>query len=235
MGFMDKIKSQGGRKQKFIPVILLLDVSGSMRGENIDSLNEGVKLLLDECANPKFEKPIKVAIITFGEEDRAKLHQGIEKAHIVRDNWQPMYADMSTPLGEALQMAHDMVDDPEYLPNDEYYKPYFVLASDGKPNRGWESAMNLLLNHPRAKSYERFSIAIGSDADEVMLDQFKTPGTPLYHADDGAAIVEAFKTISGSIANTASGKNKGGNAGSDKEKTASSAKKESDFEGEGFI
>lgn len=206
MGFLDSVKKNAARKQRYIPVILLLDVSGSMSGEKIDSLNRGVKLLLDVCADPKFEKPIKLAVITFGKNDHAELHQGMEKAATIRDNWQPMYAYGMTPLGEALTMARDMVDDSDYLPKDEYYKGYFVLASDGEPNDEWEGPLEALLNHKRAGSYERNAIAIGDDADEVMLDRFKTPGTPLYHADDGNAIVEAFKKISESVSNRASQK-----------------------------
>lgn len=235
MGFMDSIKNAASRKQRYIPVILLLDVSGSMDGEKIDSLNEGVKLLLDECANPKFEKPVKLAIITFGKNDRAELHQEMDKARTILENWKPMEAYGMTPLGDALKMALAMVDDVEYLPKDEYYKGYFVLASDGEPNDSWEEPLRLLIEHGRAGKYERNAIAIGDDADEIMLDSFKSPETPLYHARDGKAIVEAFKKISESVSNKASGM-----AGAKKEtpraeKASASAKANEDDDDGGFI
>ena len=58
---------------KHLPVVLLLDVSGSMSGPKIDNLydatNEMIKVFSDAASK---EKIIDIAIITFGE--TVKLH-----------------------------------------------------------------------------------------------------------------------------------------------------------------
>ena len=52
---------------KSIPVLLLLDVSGSMYGDKIDSLNEALKDMLDGFKQAQtLETFIKLSIITFG-------------------------------------------------------------------------------------------------------------------------------------------------------------------------
>ena len=58
---------------KHLPVVLLLDVSGSMTGDKIDKLydatNEMIKVFSEAVSK---EKIIDIAIITFGED--VKLH-----------------------------------------------------------------------------------------------------------------------------------------------------------------
>jgi uncharacterized protein YegL len=64
---------------KPLPVVLLLDVSGSMHGAKIQNLNAAVKDMLEtfrDTENGEIE--IHVAIITFGAE--VKLHQALASA-----------------------------------------------------------------------------------------------------------------------------------------------------------
>src|SRR5262245_26570077 len=49
------------------PCLLLLDTSGSMRGQPIDELNAGIRVFKDELsADPMAAKRVEVAIVGFG-------------------------------------------------------------------------------------------------------------------------------------------------------------------------
>lgn len=158
-------------KDRHIPVVLLLDVSGSMDGAPIEALNRAVQDMFDAFCAPGIEKPIKVSVITFGG-GGARLHQDLVRAKEARGQWRNMDADGMTPLGAALRMARDMVEDRDHMPKDEYYRGYFVLVSDGAPNDDWEKPMDDLFAAGRAGKYGRFALAIGDGADENMLRKF---------------------------------------------------------------
>ena len=87
-------------KAKPLPVILLLDVSGSMSGEKIRNLNDAVRDMLEVFRDTeKGETEIWVAVITFGAE--VKLHQALISVGDVR--WHDLSAGGGTPLGVAFR------------------------------------------------------------------------------------------------------------------------------------
>lgn len=189
------------KKVRHVPVILLLDVSGSMSGAPIDELNRGVKDLLEVCGDPKLEKPVKVAVITFGQ-NGATLHRELAPAAEINTSWQNMDASGGTPLGSALTLAKEMVDDTSYMPKDEYYKGYFILVSDGEPNDEWEEPMRKLMQEGRTAKYDRFALAVGEDANTEMLELF-VEGTNNKVIRTASArpeeIVQAFRLMSETI------------------------------------
>ncbi|MET2733851.1 VWA domain-containing protein (plasmid) [Escherichia coli] len=77
-----------------LPVVLLLDVSGSMSGEKIDNLNKAVRDMLDAFAQEeKMETEILVSVITFG--DQVELYVPYTRASQV--HWQGLQASGMTP------------------------------------------------------------------------------------------------------------------------------------------
>ena len=113
-----------------LPVVLLLDVSGSMSGEKIDNLNKAVRDMLDAFAQEeKMETEILVSVITFG--DQVELYVPYTRASQV--HWQGLQASGMTPMGTALEMAKAMIEDKETTPS-RAYRPTIVLVSDARPN-----------------------------------------------------------------------------------------------------
>ncbi len=82
-------------KAKPLPVVLLLDVSGSMSGEKIRNVNDAVRDMLDTFSDTENgETEIHVAIITFG--SQVALHQPLASASDI--HWQDLSAGGMTPL-----------------------------------------------------------------------------------------------------------------------------------------
>lgn len=122
------------QKAKPLPVCLLLDVSSSMSGEKIDSLNKAVRQMMDTFSQEeKLETEILVSVITFGNE--ARLQIPFAKASDIQ--WADLKVNGNTPMGDALKMAKEMIEDKETTPS-RAYRPTIVLVSDGQPTDSWE-------------------------------------------------------------------------------------------------
>lgn len=179
-------------KAKILPVILLLDVSGSMSGDKIRNLNDAVLDMLNTFSDTENgETEIHVAIITFGAQ--VKLHQPLASASAIQ--WQELSASGSTPLGTALEMAKAMIEDKEVVPS-RAYRPTVILVSDGQPDSGWEKPLNKFISDGRSGKCDRMAMAIGADANKEVLGKFFEGTThPLLYAENAKKIRELFKYI----------------------------------------
>lgn len=123
------------------PVVLLLDTSGSMSGEPIEALNQGLitfkeTVQEDEQAALRLE----VAIVGFGP---VRLVQDF----VTIDQFSPpqLQARGLTPMGEAIEYALDLLESRKatYRTNGiQYYRPWIFLITDGAPNpeSPWQNA-----------------------------------------------------------------------------------------------
>lgn len=210
----DPSKYKVSTGERFMPVVLLLDVSGSMSGDKIDNLYAAIVKMIETFAEEgKKEIPYKVAIITFG----ASVDYHTPYADATKDlasNLSRFYANGMTPLGTALRMAKDLIEDKTETKS-KWYRPAVVLVSDGYPNDSWQSPLQDFISNGRTARCQRLSMGIGNDADYNMLENFasddieKISGTNklCFKAENAADIVKVFKLISVSITASA-GSNK---------------------------
>lgn len=183
---------------KPLPVVLLLDTSGSMSGEKIDLLYDATKDMIKTFseANSR-ELSIEVAIITFGNE--VNLHTRYTKVtELEKTGIIPFIASGMTPLGTALRMAKDMIEDKNETPS-KIYRPAVVLVSDGQPNDEWRTPLDNFVNNGRSSKCQRFAVAIGNDVDMAVLEKFTGDVKSIFNADNANDIEKAFKTISMSV------------------------------------
>lgn len=187
-----------------VPVCLCLDTSGSMWGDAINELNEGVKTFYDAIKDDEMTLyAAEVAIITFGGEVTC-----IEDfANVERQTDIPkLFANGGTPMGEAVNTALDLLEKRKEEYKDkgvDYYQPWLVLMTDGKPNGSkleLEKAIedtNKLVNDKRLTV---FPIAIGEDADVNILQKFSPKRQPLKLK--GLMFREFFSWLSQSVSAT---------------------------------
>ena len=181
---------------KPLPLILLLDVSGSMGGAKIQNLNGAVRDMLETFRGTEnSEIEIHVAIITFGAE--VKLHQALASAGAIK--WYDLSASGGTPLGTAFKMAKAMIEDKDVVPS-RAYRPTVVLVSDGQPNDSWENPLQAFITDGRSAKCDRMAMAIGADADEVVLGKF-IEGTKnsLFYAENAKQLRDFFKFVTMSV------------------------------------
>lgn len=186
---------------KKLPVILLLDVSSSMQGAKIDSLYNATCDMIDTFVGAQLkEQSIDVAIITFGKE--IKLHTPYTPVKELQDKgFEHFQADGMTPMGTAIQMAKDMIDDKSVTPS-RIYRPAVVLVSDGDPNDDWRNPMAMFINDGRSSKCQRFAVAIGEKADRTVLETFTEDPNNVFYAANASDLAECFKTVSMSVTTT---------------------------------
>jgi len=191
---------------KKLPVILLLDVSGSMDGAKIDSLYDATMDMIETfAAAQEKEQVIDVAIITFGKS--VDLHTPYTPVKDLQAKGISRFkASGMTPMGTALRMAKDIIDDKEVTPS-RIYKPAVILVSDGAPNDDWKVPMDKFITDGRSQKCQRFAVAIGNDADRGVLERFTQDPSNVFFAEDAKDISEQFKTISMSVSTRATSQN----------------------------
>lgn len=183
-------------KAKPLPVILLLDTSGSMGGQKIDALNQAVDEMITAFKGAgDSETEIDVAVITFGRD--VALRQPLTSVAEVR--WSDLEADGGTPMGTAIAMAKAMIEDKEVIPA-RAYRPTVVLVSDGQPTDSWEEPLDAFIGEGRSSKCDRMAMAIGHDADETVLGKFiRDTEYPLFYAKDAAGLRDAFRFVTMSV------------------------------------
>lgn len=166
---MTKLKEFTVSSARPLPVILMADVSGSMAADGkIEALNSAVaEMIAAFSEEDEGRAEIHVAVVTFGGD--AALHVGPAPASGVQ--WTPMRANGRTPMGAALDIVTDLIEDRDRVPS-RAYRPTVVLVSDGLPNDEWRGPLARLLGSERAAKAQRFALGIGADADHDVLRAF---------------------------------------------------------------
>jgi uncharacterized protein YegL len=185
----------GASAARPLPVILLLDCSGSMAGEKIASVNAAIRELSAEmAASRQPQGEIHLCAIQFA--DRVEV--GASTA--ARDWCAPtLTASGHTAMGGALDAVMKLLDDPERTPM-RAYSPTVVLISDGVPTDDFDGPLARLLDHPRHAKMVRLAMAIGQDADEALLRRFiADPKVALVRATETARILDFFRWVTMSV------------------------------------
>ena len=182
-----------------LPVILLLDTSGSMSGSKIDALKNAVREMLQSFKqNNNTIVAIQVAIITFGYSGAKVVQPLTDASQIDADCMRNVSAGGGTPMGEAITLAKQMVEDRNQVPS-RAYTPTVVVVTDGWPNDNWEAPLNDFITNGRSSKCDRMAMGIGSEtqsgpAHEVLC-RFISREENLFCEDDASQISEFFRFV----------------------------------------
>jgi uncharacterized protein YegL len=114
------------------PCVLLLDTSGSMQGQPIAALNDGLRMFRDELGKDALAaRRVEVAVVTFDE--RVMIVQDF----VTTDQFEPplLSAQGVTLMGTGIHQALDMVQarKSQYKTNGvPYYRPWIFMITDGE-------------------------------------------------------------------------------------------------------
>jgi uncharacterized protein YegL len=178
------------------PVVLVLDISGSMSGQPIAELNAGLQGF-DEAlkTDPLAALRVEVGMVTFG--------GGVtEFDFVTADQYHPpqLSANGDTPMGQAVRQALNMLDNRKtiYKGNGiDYYRPWLFLMTDGAPTDfDWEKVAEQARQEEERKGVSVYAIGV-EGANIEVLAKFSSKREPLRLK--GMAFRELFQWLSKSL------------------------------------
>lgn len=190
-----------------IPVCLCLDTSGSMDGQPLQELMNGINMFYEAIREDEIAlNSAEISIVTFGDgvrcyEDFSSLDLKGETPNLIAGGY--------TPMGEGVNLALDILEKRKKDYQNagvDYYQPWLVLMTDGTPVNSSQYEMDKAIKRTSNLALEKkltiFPIGIGEEADMDMLQQFSPTRKPLKL--QGLKFQEFFKWLSKSISITSS-------------------------------
>lgn len=191
------------QKARPLPVIILADVSGSMAaGNKIGILNNAMREMIDSLKNENsLRAEIYFSVIVFGGANARPILK-FTKANEV--DWQDLTAEGKTPMGSALKMVKELLENKDIIPS-RSYAPTLVLLSDGMPNDSWEPPLKDLLSSPRAAKAFRIAMSIGAgnDGKNVLKMFLGDSELDVFEANQARDIKKFFKFVTMSVSQRA--------------------------------
>ncbi len=191
------------------PVVLVLDTSGSMQGQPIQELNQGLREFKQAIQADRLAAlRVEVALIPFGGStkpidvrvDTATAFDA-QQPFVTVDNFEPPYllAAGDTPMGSAVRQGLNLLRlrKEVYKANSiDYFRPWMFLITDGKPTDDWQPAAQQLRDEEARKGVLFFGVGV-EGADMGILSQFSAQRSPLRLK--GLAFAELFQWLSKSL------------------------------------
>ena len=180
-----------------LPVYLLLDTSGSMTGEPIEAVKNGVQMMVHSLRqNPQAIETAFVSIITFDSEAK----QLIPLTDLASFQTIDLKAAGTTALGAALSLLADKLENEvtkTTLEQKGDWKPLLFIFTDGKPSDIQKYREYI----PKVKALD-FGVIVGCAAGpkaEVSYLQELTPDVVKLDTTDANMLTTFFKWVSSSI------------------------------------
>lgn len=178
-----------------LPVYLLLDTSGSMNGEPIEAVKNGVQIMISSLRqNPQAIETAFISVITFD----SSAQQLIPLTDLASFQMVDLKASGTTALGEALKLVANKIDNEVAKTTTEQkgdWKPLVFIMTDGIPTDDWQ---NGLIEFKKRKTAFTVACAAGAGADTAILKQI-TENVVSLDTADSASIGKFFLWVTASI------------------------------------
>ncbi len=178
--------------------VLVLDVSGSMRGKPMDELNKGLQDFYNEIADDvTTSQKLEVSLITFNH-----IVKTIQEPALVENFTMPtLTATGSTAMVNAVNEAIDKVEARKnwYKETGQtYYRPWIILMTDGEPDddQDVDTLAARIKKETEGKHFQFLPIGV-EGANMTILDKIKGNIPPMKL--QGTKFSSFFKWLSASM------------------------------------
>ncbi|QQA76785.1 vWA domain-containing protein [Pectobacterium parmentieri] len=178
-----------------LPVYLLLDTSGSMHGEPMEAVKNGVQTLITTLRqDPYALETAYVSVITFDSSAR----QVVPLTDLINFKSPDLVANGTTALGEALSLVAQAIEREVQKTTAETkgdWRPLVFIMTDGAPTDDWRKGV---ADFTSARTGVVVVCAAGQVAETKVLQEITEIVLQLDTADSNA-IKAFFKWVSASI------------------------------------
>lgn len=236
-GMIDNMPMEEITGRKVTPIIFMLDVSSSMSGTKIDQVNTSMEEIMSDLSRfSNSDAEVRYTVLSFC--DYCKWETG-ENGLIPCDGvWKRLDTHGCTAFNEACSVLKERMSSKK---QDGLFKfasgrtitpPIIVLMTDGYPTDGDEDGVmgiNKLLENRYFRGSYRVAIAIGTDANKKLCENFTGDKELVYEVYNAKALGMILKAvIKNSVVVSSSGVSKitGGNIMLDETKPDTSVLKD---------
>ena len=178
-----------------LPVYILLDTSGSMNGEPIEAVKNGVQVMISSLRqNPQAIETAFLSVITFD----SVATQVIPLTDLASFQMVDIRATGTTALGDALRLVADKINNEVAKTTTEQkgdWKPLVFIMTDGIPTDDWQRGLE---EFKKCKTAFTVACAAGAGADTNILKQI-TENVVSLDTADSASIGKFFQWVTASI------------------------------------
>lgn len=178
-----------------LPVYLLLDTSGSMNGEPIEAVKNGLQVLVSALRqDPQALETAALSVITFD----TSAKQLVPLTDLASFQPPSFSASGTTALGEGLTLLADRieVEVTKTTPTAKGdWKPLVFIMTDGNPTDDWRKGLDRL---KKVRTGMVLACAVGQGVDTSVLKQI-TESVVQLDTTDASVIKGYFKWVSSSI------------------------------------
>ncbi|MFI9168617.1 tellurium resistance protein [Streptomyces lincolnensis] len=184
--------------------IWILDVSFSMSGEKIGTLNYAIREAVPEMRAVAHDHPtaqLMVRVLTFSGLARWHVATPVPVEQFI---WQDVGVDGGTNYGDAFKAVARELETPP-MPR-RALKPVLALVSDGQPmDEDWREGLKAIDATPWGRKAVRVAISVGGDTDTSVLQEFlANPELPVLHAKSPKQLATAIRWASTAAVKAAS-------------------------------
>lgn len=192
-------------KERALPIFILADVSGSMRGMKIQAVNKALQDMVATLRNVDDIRGVfKLSIVTFGGDDEVivqNLPTDIKDIQLSE-----LSAAGRTPMGAAIAKLQEIIENKEIVKSKDF-QPTVVLISDGCPTdyegKEYDTLEKYMEWTPikdfhaasRCSKCARIAMSVDDATDLNMLRAFLNNGTEPMKATNAGDIAKVFKWI----------------------------------------
>ena len=166
-----------------LPVCICVDASYSMRFDRrMRQANEGIRRFIREITADNYAvDSVELCIVSFGG-NAAHVEQEFQLAGKIA--YQDIQPGGKTPLGQAVMLALDKIEERQKLYEDHgitTYKPWLILISDGAATDSTREAEDRTISLQKDRRIKVLCIGIGDEAND--LAGFKLDGEVIHLKD----------------------------------------------------
>lgn len=157
-----------------LPIIFVLDTSGSMTGQPISMLNHAMEEVINIVGNfaaSNADALLKIGVLQFSSGAKWIQPKGLEEFGDFIYN--PLSAGGLTDMGAALDELDKKLSRKAFLVSTTgRCKPILIFMTDGQPTDDWESALkNISENNKWYKNSIKIGFAVGDQANTEVLSR----------------------------------------------------------------